>query len=377
MSVTTLPRPAEATAGTAAPERLCAWAARERRKRAAVLGGLTLLLAALAMISVATGAVSVSPAELGAIFLGKLGLTTSVEASRVQEAVIWSIRLPRVVLGILAGATLAIGGAAIQGLFRNPLAEPGLIGTSSGAAMAAVIAIVAVTHLPFTLPAAAMSWIVSLAAFAGALAATFLVYRLSLVGGRTMVATMLLTGIAVNALAFSVVGLMMFLADDAQLRTIAFWNLGSLTPANWSSLAVVAPLMVIACVALPMMGRAMDALALGEAEAHHLGVAVQRVRFLTVLLVALSVGAAVSVTGVISFVGLVVPHLLRLAVGPNHRLLLPASALLGAALLVGADLLARTIAAPAELPLGVVTALLGAPYFLWLLIRERERGTLL
>jgi iron complex transport system permease protein len=168
-------------------------------------------------------------------------------------------------------------------------------------------------------------------------------------------------------------GLAMFLADDAQLRTITFWSLGSVAGANWGSLAIVAPLMIAVCCVLPLFARALNAMALGEAEAHHLGVPVERVRITILILVTLAVGAAVSVSGVIGFIGLIVPHLLRLVVGPDHKVLLPGSALLGAALLLGADLLARTVVAPSELPLGVVTALLGAPYFLWLLVRDRDR----
>ncbi len=353
------------------------WSQRQRRKRVLTLGGLAMLVVLSASCSVVSGAVNVTLAEFLAILLKPIGVDLPVEFTAAQEAVIWSIRIPRVLLGLLVGGTLGIGGAAIQGLFRNPLAEPGLIGTSGGAAMAAVLAILAASALAGSISGGLLPWLVPAAAFLGALGATFLVYRLSMAGGRMMIATMLLAGIAVNSLAGAVTGLAMFLADNEELRTITFWSLGSLAGGTWSSLAIVGPFMAAACVVLPVLARALDALALGEAEAHHLGVAVQRVRVLTVGLVALSVGAAVSVTGIIGFVGLVVPHLLRLAAGPDHRLLMPGSALLGAALLSAADLLARTVAAPAELPLGVVTALIGAPYFLWLLLRQRDKGALL
>ncbi len=350
--------------------------ARSRHERACLLG-LAFLLAAVAAVAVANGAVAVSLREAAGIVLKQAGIETGVSFSRGQEAVLLSIRIPRVMMGMLVGATLGMGGAAIQGLFRNPLAEPGLIGTSGGAAMAAVVAIVFTGALFGEAAPGLVVWTVPVAAFAGSLAVTWMIYRLSRFMGRVQVATMLLAGIAVNALAFAVMGLAMFLADDSQLRTITFWSLGSLAGASWETLLVVGPLMLAALLALPAMARPMDASALGEAEASHLGIDVESVRRWTILLVALAVGAATAMTGMVGFIGLVAPHMLRLLIGPAHRLLLPGSALLGALLIVGADLLARTVAAPAEMPLGVVTALLGAPYFLWLLLRAKERGGLL
>lgn len=356
--------PAQAVAG---------WSRRRLRQRALVLGALGVLAAVMMVLGAWLGALPIGPAQVFAILLSKAGIETGVEFTAAQEAVLLSIRLPRVVLGMLAGAVLGVGGAAIQGLFRNPLAEPGLIGTSAGAAIGAVIAILGTSLIMGSVPEGLLPWLVPAAAFAGSTIATVAVARLARTGGKIDVATMLLAGIAINALAAAVFGLAMFLADDAELRTITFWTLGSLAGASWSGLGLTAPLMILALLVLPMMARAMNALALGEAEAYHLGVRVEAVRRGTVILVALAVGAAVAVTGIIGFVGLVVPHLLRLLAGPDHRLLIPGSALLGGALLLGADLLARTVAAPAELPLGVVTALLGAPYFLWLLVRQRDR----
>jgi iron complex transport system permease protein len=263
----------------------------------------------------------------------------------------------------------------MQGLFRNPLADPSLIGVSSGAALAAVVTIVLGPVLmggwadalgPFLLPAAA---------FAGGVGATVLVYRLGTRNGQTSVATMLLAGIAINALAGAGTGLMTFIADDDQLRDLTFWTLGSLGGATWTQLAVVGPCLLGGMVAAPLLARPLNALLLGEGEAFHLGIDTERTKKQVVTLAALVVGAAVAVSGVIGFIGLVVPHLLRLAVGPDHRVLIPGSALLGGALLLGADVLARTIVAPAELPIGIVTALVGAPFFLWLLLRDRNRGT--
>jgi iron complex transport system permease protein len=286
-----------------------------------------------------------------------------------QAMVLWGIRLPRVVLGVLVGAGLSVSGAAMQGLFRNPLADPALVGISSGAALGAVVTIVLGTALPDGWAEMAGPFLLPLAAFAGGALATLLVYRLATSGGRTSVATMLLAGVAINAVAGAGTGLMTFLADDDQLRDLMFWTLGSLGGATWTRLAVVAPLILIGVAVTLPLARPLNALLLGEAEAGHLGIDTQRVKRRVITLAALVVGAATAVSGIIGFIGLVVPHLLRLALGPDHRLLLPGSALLGA------DLLARTVVAPAELPIGIVTALVGGPFFLWLLLRDRQRNT--
>jgi iron complex transport system permease protein len=270
------------------------------------------------------------------------------------------------VLAVLVGASLAVAGAAMQGVFGNPLAEPGVIGVSSGAALGAVGSIV----LGVT---AFGQWSVTVAAFLGGLAATFTVYLLARSGGRTEVVTLVLTGIAINALAMAGVGAFTFVADDVQLRSITFWNLGSVGGATWPTVLAVLPFTVLGLVVLPRYARALDLFALGERGARHVGVETERVRIVVITLVALLTAAGVAATGVLTFVGLVVPHLVRLVAGPRHAVLLPASALGGAIVLVAADLVARTVAAPAEVPLGVLTALLGAPFFLWLLRRTRTR----
>jgi iron complex transport system permease protein len=214
------------------------------------------------------------------------------------------------------------------------------------------------------------------AAFLGGVVATLIIYRLATLSGRTSVPTMLLAGIAINALCGAVIGLMTFIATDDQLRDITFWSLGSLGRASWSLIATLLPFTLLTLLPLLFGARSLNALLLGEAEAGHLGVNVERVKLAVIVLVALGVGAGVAAAGVIGFLGLVVPHLIRLALGPDHRLLLPGSALLGASLLVGADLLARTVAVPAEVPIGIVTALVGGPFFLWLLLRDRRRTSL-
>ncbi|MFC5850256.1 FecCD family ABC transporter permease [Deinococcus petrolearius] len=341
----------------------------QRRRAAVALTALPLVLAAVVVAAVGTGAVHISPAQVLSIFLAPLGVAPLAPYDEQQAAVLWVIRLPRVVLGALVGAGLAVAGTAMQGLFRNPLADPGLLGISSGASLAAAMSVVLGFHLfgAYSLP---------VAAFVGSLLSTAVIYLLSQERGRVNVSTMLLAGIAINALCGAGTGLMTFLATDEQLRTITFWSLGSLGGATWPTVVSAAPLILLGTLVLPLTARALNALMLGESGAAHLGIPVTRVKWLTVVLVALSVGAGVAVAGTIGFVGLVVPHVLRLLTGPNHRTLLPASALLGAALLVLADLGSRTVAMPAEVPIGIITALLGAPFFIYLLRQGRREGRL-
>jgi len=356
--------------GTEQPNRALPRDPAARRGRTTrVLSVLAFLLTVAVLLNLGTGAVAISPAEVTAILLERLGLSLDVPYERQQEAVLIAIRLPRVLLGILVGASLAVSGAAMQGLFRNPLADPGLLGVSSGAALAAVAVIVLGSGLGVT-----GAWLLPTAAFLGGLLVTLLVYSLSTTGGRTAVATMLLAGVAVNALAGSGTGFLTFLADDAQLRDVTFWSLGSLGGVTWRSLATAAPFMLAAILVIPKFARPLNGFLLGEAEAGHLGVRVEVVKVVIILFTACAVGAAVSVSGIIGFVGLVVPHLLRLIAAPAHRTLLPGSVLLGASLLLLADLIARTVVAPAELPIGIVTSLVGGPFFLWLLLRFRKRS---
>lgn len=293
------------------------------------------------------------------------------ELSARDRVIILDIRLPRVALGILIGAALAVSGAVMQGLFRNPLADPGLVGVSSGAALGAISVIVLGAGLlaPFT--TAFGIYALPIAAFFGSLAVTSILYLVATRRGRTSVATMLLAGIALGALAMAASGVLIYLADDRQLRDLTFWSLGSLAGATWTKIASAGPIIVLALAAAPFLARSLNGLALGEATAGHLGIPVQRMKNVGVLAVAGATGAAVAVSGGIGFVGIVVPHLLRLLIGPDNRYLLPASALLGAVLLLMADAVARTIVAPAELPIGIVTAAVGAPFFLWILLRRR------
>ncbi|MFE1597249.1 FecCD family ABC transporter permease [Methylobacterium sp. ID0610] len=333
---------------------------------AALFLALGALAGAAALLSLAAGAVAIPPGRVAAVLW-----TGGADPALAREAfVVLNIRLPRTLLGLMVGAALAVSGALMQGLFRNPLADPGLVGVSAGAGLAAASVIVAgdrllaMLGLPGPLPFAALP----LGAFLGGLATTALLYALATRAGRTSVATLLLAGLALGALAGALTGILVYLSDDRQLRDLTFWSLGSLAGATWAKVNFSAPAILPVLAAVPFLGRGLNALVLGEAEAFHLGVPVQALKRAAILLVAAAVGASVAAAGVIGFVGLVVPHVLRLLVGPEHRRLLPAAALLGGALLVLADVAARLVASPAELPIGIVTALLGAPVFLWLLM---------
>ncbi|MFJ5174447.1 FecCD family ABC transporter permease [Streptomyces griseoviridis] len=339
----------------------------ERRRSTPRLLTAGLLLALLALVPVAAsmGAYPVPVTDVLASVQHRIGLG-GTGLDRVAESVLWNVRFPRIVLALLVGASLGCAGALMQGVFGNPLAEPGVIGVSSGAAVGAVGAIAfGLTFLG--------NWTVTLFAFVSGLATALLVYTMSRSGGRTEVVTLILTGIAVNAFGGALIGLFLFFADTAAVNQITFWQLGSLSAATWPKVLAVLPCAAVGLAVAPLYSRRLDLLALGERPARHLGVDVERLRIVLVLVIALLTAAAVSVSGIISFVGLVVPHLLRMAAGPGHRFLVPASALLGALVLLAADLTARTVAAPAELPLGVLTALLGSPFFFWLLRRTRRR----
>ena len=332
---------------------------------AALLAGVTALLAGSLLLGVGVGAVPIAPGDAVAIVLHHLGVDTGVSIDPQDDAILWVIRLPRVVLGALVGGALGIAGAALQGVFRNPLADPGLIGVASGASLGAVAAIV--LGLTAAVPAG-----LQLCAFVGGVAASLVVYALARYEGRTETVTLILTGVAVTAIVGAAIGLLIARADDAELRDVVFWSMGSLGSATWPLVGATAPCVAIGVAAVCARARELDLMTLGEREAEHLGVDTERTRLLLVLGVALATGAAVAAAGVVAFVGLVVPHLVRLAAGPAHAVVLPGSALAGAALVVLADVVARTAAAPVELPLGVITSLAGGPFFLWLLWRTRR-----
>jgi iron complex transport system permease protein len=321
-------------------------------------------------LSLALGPVSLPLGDLLRASLRLMGFQVAGDNLQQAELILGQIRLPRTLLGLAVGAVLALAGVAMQGLFRNPLADPGLVGVSSGAALGAAVAIVGGASFG-GLPEAFAPYLLSASAFAGGLGVTAIVYRLGRRDGQTSVAIMLLAGVAMTALAGSIIGLFTYLADDATLRTLAFWNLGTLNGASYTRLWPLLLVCVVVIAWLPRRAKALNALLLGESEARHLGIEVERLKRELILCIALGVGAAVAAAGLIGFVGLIVPHLVRLLAGPDHRVVLPASALAGATLLLCADIFARLVLAPAELPIGIVTAFLGAPFFLFLLVRGR------
>ena len=332
----------------------------------------TMLLAAallvVAILAIGIGPMALSPSRVVDI----LRAGPHSDAFPVGEVVIvWQIRLPRVVMAMMVGAMLALGGAVMQGLFRNPLADPTILGVSSGAALGAVSMIVLGSGLLAPVSLLLGAYALPIAAFLGALTVTLVLYTISTQGGATSVATMLLAGVALAAFAAAIMGYLVFLSDDTQLRDVTFWNLGGLGGVTWEKVVVSCPIMLVVIGLALSMARGLDALVLGEAEAFHMGLRVERLKRQAVLLVAVATGLAVAVAGTIGFVGIVVPHLLRLAVGADHRFLLPASCLGGALLILLADIGARMLVAPAELPIGIITAAIGAPFFLWLLIRRR------
>lgn len=327
-----------------------------------------LVLVALLLLSIGLS-LSLGATQLAFVdVLSALGFP--VQAAHPQaQLILEQIRLPRMLLAVVVGSVLAISGVAMQGLFRNPLADPGLIGVAMGASLGAAIAIVGRSFLG-NLPAFIEPYLLSGCAFLGGLVTVLLVYRIGTKNGQTQVGTMLLAGIAFTALTGALVGLFSYLADDAQLRTLSFWNLGSLSGASYARLIPVIVVGLGVFIWLLTQAQSLNALLLGESEARHLGIDTQGLKRKLIFCVALATGTVVAATGLIGFIGLIVPHLMRLVVGSDHRYLLSASALVGASLLLLADVLARLAMAPAEMPIGIITALLGAPFFLYLLIKS-------
>lgn len=342
-------------------------AARRRRLRLVMLG-LVVALVAVAVAAIGLGAHTVAPARVIAVIEAWARGTAIVDRDHL---VVVGVRLPRVLLALLVGATLAVAGAVMQGLFRNPLADPGIVGVSSGAALAAACAIVVGDRLIAAVGRPLPFDLLPVAAFGGALVGMMLLGWVGRRAGQTRMATVLLAGLAFAALANAGIGLLVAIADDRQLRDLSFWSLGSFGGSTWSRLGQAAPFLLLSLALAAPLGRALDALAIGEAEAFHMGIPVETVKRIAFVAVALGVGASVAAVGAVGFVGMVVPHVARLALGPAHRPLLLASALGGAVLVVLADLVARTVTAPAELPIGILTALLGAPVFLHLVAMNR------
>jgi iron complex transport system permease protein len=328
---------------------------------------LTGVLVGAVVVSAVTGQLVVTASDVVGSILGWLGINTALAPEDpVVVATLQVVRFPRIVMALAVGAALAVAGALMQAVFGNPLAEPGVVGVSAGAALGASTAIV------FGISAGGGG--VALLAFLGGLLATLLVYAVARAGGRTEVVTLLLTGIAINAFAQAGLAFVLFLADTASREQIVFWQLGSLAGSVWSEVVIVLPVLVLGTIVAVMMAHRLDLLSLGERNARHLGVDVEQLRIIAIVLVALLTGVAVAFAGIIAFVGLVVPHIIRMALGPAHRGLLVASAVGGGALLAIADLLTRTLVAGADLPIGMLTALVGGPFFFALLYQQRRRS---
>ena len=333
------------------------------------LPALCALAVAMLLISVMTGASTASVAGLLRNLL--LGGDTALDALR-DRIVILEVRMPRAAVGFLVGAALAASGATMQGLFRNPLADPGVLGVTSGASLGAVSSIVLGGTLLAPITAVLGIFTLPVMAFIGALIVTFILYRLGRRDGETQIATMLIAGIAISALGMALTGLLIYVADDNQIRDITFWSLGSLAGSTWQKAAIAAAVILPALLTLPFLARGLNAFTLGEAAAFHMGVPVERFKRVAIVMVAAATGVSVALSGGIVFIGMIVPHLIRIWVGPDHRFLLPASALLGGSLLLVADMITRIIVTPAELPIGILTALIGAPFFLWILLKDRS-----
>lgn len=344
-------------------------------RAAAVLGGGALLLTLALLLAVGIGTVGVGPGETAGILAHRLlGLPVTPAWSAATETIIVDLRLPRVVTAMLVGAGLATAGTVFQALLRNPLADPYVIGTAAGASLGAIGGLLLPILLPSLAIGAGTAWLgigaVQVLAFVGGLCTVLVVYAVARSGGRAPVVTLLLTGYAVSSVLAAGVALLMFSSGRA-LGAIFGWLMGSLGGASWTDLALATPLVAVAFVGVMARWRRLNVLLLGDPAAAHLGLDVERERWLLTMLATLATSAVVAISGTIGFVGLVVPHLLRLVIGPDHRLLLPASALFGALLLVVADLGARMAGG---IPVGIVTALIGAPFFLWLLRRSRVGG---
>lgn len=326
---------------------------------------LLLILFCAFIFSSLSGAIKIPVNEFINLLLGK-----ETTISETEESLLTNIRLPRVILAIIVGAALGVSGAVVQCLFRNPLAEPGLVGVSSGAALG--VSSLIIFGSVFGITTGVFS--ISIFAFIGALLAANLVLILTKASGTTSTAQMLLIGIAINAIAGSGIAFLTFISDDMQLRTFIFWTLGSLSGADWENIKFSSIIIFPAILFLIFSSRKINLLLLGDDDAKLLGINTERFKAQLILVISLMVGISVAVTGIIGFLGLIVPHLVRLFVGSDNRYLIPASALLGSIILLMADTLSRILLAPTEIPVGALISLIGGPFFLWLLFRRRARS---
>lgn len=342
------------------------------RSKRFIIPVMLLFLVLIALVSLSVGAISIPAYQIFGWAISQLNVIDN-PLSAIQETVLLNIRLPRIIVGIAVGGALGVSGAALQGLFRNPLVEPGLIGISGGASLMAVLAIVLINATTF-LGGFLGKFLLPIFAFSGSLGAALMAYKLSRYKGKTGISTLILVGVAVNAIVYALIGLVLYFADDAALRAYTFWNLGDLGGATWDKIIWFGPLMVLPQIFLAYCYKGLDGFALGETEAFYLGIKVERIKYLVIVLSALAVGSAVSIAGTIGFIGLVVPHILRNIFGSANKIILAGSIICGGGLLIISDLIARTIASPAEVPIGIITALLGAPFFIYLLVNNPNKN---
>ena len=333
------------------------------------------LLAIISLVSTTIGPVKISILQIIDILFESININTNLSSSEISQAfktVVIDIRLPRILMGIIVGIALGISGAILQGLFRNPLIDPGFIGVSSGAAIGAMfvimfsqlIAIENNFYVQFLLPVFAMS---------GGLSTTILVYKMSQMSGKTNIMAMLLSGIAVNAFSGSIIGFLVYRASDMELRSFTFWTLGSLDNSNWLIVSIAVVAILIPIIISINLRKKLDIFMLGDAEAGYLGLNIEKLKKRIIFISALMVGVTVAFCGMIGFIGLVTPHLVRLIMGPSHKTLIFGSAILGAIILILADFISRIIIAPAQLPIGIITSALGAPFFLWLIVSQKQK----
>lgn len=345
------------------------------KKQKYIVLGLAIAAAMIGLWSTSVGAVTIPFKALFSVIAAGFGLELG-EYLPEHYTVFWVIRFPRILMALMVGAVLAVTGAAMQGLFRNPLADPSIIGVAGGGAMmAAIFIVIGGGGLMLALPVAGDVALI-IFTFIGALLTTLLVFTISIKKGKSNVATMLLAGIAINALAGAVTGFLTYIANDEQLRDLTFWTMGSLGGANWQKVGLFFLLNAFPVFVLLQQHKGLNALTLGESQANHLGVNVGRLKKYLIICVAIAMASTVAFCGIIGFVGLVVPHILRTAAGPNNRYVLLGSLLGGMVLLTLADTFARTLVTPAEIPIGIITSLAGAPVFLSLLIRNKLKNTL-
>lgn len=333
-----------------------------------IIGGLLLL--SLAVTSIVSGFYTITLDNLGLLIRSMFD--DSIQTDPTDRYIFYQVRLPRTIMGMIMGCGLAISGASLQGMFKNPLATPGIIGITAGSALFAAISIVLGGTIKAFLPEYVHYMLLSISAFIGALLVMFLVYNISFKDGKTHVVIMLLAGVAISALAEAITGYLTFISDDEQLRDLTFWRLGSLGAANWNKVIILAIVTGISCFFLLKNGKALNAMMLGEENAQHLGINIKRHHSSIIWFSSLIVGTSVAFAGTIGFVGLIVPYILRLLIRSDHRIILPLSALYGGVLLLAADIFSRTAIAPVEIPIGVITATLGAPIFIIILIRFKK-----